>query len=51
MELTQERLANGIPLHKQPVQEIENLADELEVEIPWSRIVNVLVAIAPCSRV
>ena len=36
-ELTQERLANGIPLHKQPVQEIEKLADELDVEIPWDR--------------
>ncbi|MXV85161.1 Ldh family oxidoreductase [Candidatus Poribacteria bacterium] len=36
-ELTQERLANGIPLHKEPVQEIERLADELSVEIPWNR--------------
>jgi len=36
-ELTQERLKNGIPLHKAPVQEIEKLADELGVEIPWSR--------------
>ena len=36
-ELTQERRANGIPLHKQPLQEIEQLADELDVEIPWNR--------------
>ena len=37
-ELTQERLANGIPLHKGPVQEIEGLADELDVGIPWKRV-------------
>lgn len=36
-ELTQERRANGIPLHRAPVQELENLADELEVDIPWVR--------------
>jgi len=36
-ELTQERLANGIPLHKGPLQEIERLADELGVDIPWDR--------------
>ena len=36
-ELTQERLANGIPLHKEPLREIEKLADELGVEIPWDR--------------
>ena len=27
--------ANGIPLHKEPLQAIEQLADELGVEIPW----------------
>ncbi len=37
-ELTQERLANGIPLHREPVQELEKLADELDVEIPWERV-------------
>ena len=36
-ELTQERLANGIPLHSEPLQDIEQLADELNVEIPWDR--------------
>ena len=36
-ELTQERLANGIPLHREPVRELERLADELDVEIPWNR--------------
>ena len=36
-ELTQERLANGIPLHKQPLRELEQLADELGVDIPWDR--------------
>jgi LDH2 family malate/lactate/ureidoglycolate dehydrogenase len=36
-ELTQERRANGIPLHREPVQGIEQLAEELEVEIPWAR--------------
>ncbi len=37
-ELTQERLASGIPLHREPVRELEKLADELGVEIPWDRI-------------
>ena len=37
-ELTQERLANGIPLHRGPVRELEQLADELGVEIPWERV-------------
>ena len=37
-ELTQERLANGIPLHRGPVRELEKLADELGVEIPWERV-------------
>lgn len=37
-ELTQERLANGIPLHEEPLQEIEKLAGELGVEIPWDRM-------------
>ena len=36
-ELTQERRANGIPLHREPLQTIEQLADELGVNIPWSR--------------
>jgi LDH2 family malate/lactate/ureidoglycolate dehydrogenase len=36
-ELTQERRANGIPLHREPVQGIEQLAEELGVEIPWVR--------------
>ena len=36
-ELTQERRANGIPLHREPLQVIEQLADELGVKIPWSR--------------
>ncbi len=36
-ELTQERRANGIPLHREPVQTLEELADELDVEIPWVR--------------
>jgi LDH2 family malate/lactate/ureidoglycolate dehydrogenase len=36
-ELTQERLANGIPLHKEPLKALEQLADELGVEIPWDR--------------
>ncbi len=34
-ELTQERRANGIPLHKSQVQALEELADELGVPIPW----------------
>ncbi len=34
-ELTQERRANGIPLHREPVQELEGLAEELGIEIPW----------------
>ena len=37
-ELTQERLANGIPLHREPVRELEQLANELRVEIPWDRV-------------
>ena len=37
-ELTQERFANGIPLHKGPLQEIEQLADELNVEILWDPV-------------
>ena len=37
-ELTQERRANGIPLHREPLQAIEQLADELGVEIPWERV-------------
>ncbi|MXV75497.1 Ldh family oxidoreductase, partial [Candidatus Poribacteria bacterium] len=36
-ELTQERLANGIPLHNEPLRTLEQLADELGVEIPWDR--------------
>ena len=36
-ELTQERRANGIPLHKEPLRELEQLADELGVDIPWDR--------------
>ena len=36
-ELTQERLENGIPLHREPVRELEQLADELGVEIPWDK--------------
>ena len=36
-ELTEERRANGIPLHREPVQELEQLAQELGVEIPWDR--------------
>ena len=36
-ELTQERRANGIPLHREPVHTLEELADELAVEIPWVR--------------
>ena len=36
-ELTQERIANGIPLHREPLGTLEQLADELGVEIPWSR--------------
>ena len=37
-ELTQERRANGIPLHREPLQALEQLADELDVEIPWDRV-------------
>ena len=36
-ELTQERIANGIPLHREPLGTLEQLADELSVEIPWNR--------------
>jgi LDH2 family malate/lactate/ureidoglycolate dehydrogenase len=36
-ELTEERRANGIPLHREPVQELEQIAEELGVEIPWDR--------------
>ncbi len=36
-ELTQERRENGIPLHQEPVRELEQLADELDVDIPWDR--------------
>ena len=50
-ELTQERLANGIPLHKQPLQEIEQLADELGVEIPLEQVINFLLATPPYIRV
>ncbi len=34
-ELTEERRMKGIPLHREPVQELEGLAEELGVEIPW----------------
>ena len=34
-ELTQERRANGIPLHKSQVVTLEELADELGVSVPW----------------
>jgi LDH2 family malate/lactate/ureidoglycolate dehydrogenase len=34
-ELTQERRANGIPLHKSQVESLETLADELDVLVPW----------------
>lgn len=34
-ELTQERRANGIPLHNSQVVTLEELADELGVSVPW----------------
>ncbi|MCZ6679683.1 MAG: Ldh family oxidoreductase [Candidatus Poribacteria bacterium] len=34
-ELTQERRANGIPLHKSQLQNLEALAGELGVPVPW----------------
>ena len=34
-ELTQERRANGIPLHKSQLDSLKELADELGVSVPW----------------
>ncbi len=34
-ELTQERRANGIPLHKSQLRDFGQLADELGVRVPW----------------